>query len=87
MANIGSPEIDFIHPKLSASDAELFGLDNPRPMPETFKEWSDVAVHLGIFNSKTEAKKNGWGDKLVPGFQQKFLKKKRILITILNWFE
>lgn len=76
---------DFIHAALPKSDIELFGLDNPEMIPNS--DWADIAVKCGLFPSKTQARKNGWGDQLKPGFQEKVLKKKRITVTVLNWFE
>lgn len=78
-------EIDFIHENLPKEDDQLFGLTNP----EVFfsgNTWADIAVMAGLFKSKSQAKKNGWGDDLEPGLQQKTLKKKRLLITVLNEF-
>lgn len=77
--------VDFIHTNIPKSDINLFGLEDP--VEFDFSTWADVAVYLKIFPSKGQAKKNGWSGTLEEGFQQRFIKKNGLMITILNYFE
>lgn len=77
-------KIDFIHEEMEDTDIILFGLDNPQKFNSN--SWADIAVAAGVFSSKSQARKNGWGDNLKSGFQQKHLKNKNILISVLNIF-
>jgi len=43
-------------------------------IPHNWK-WSDVAVALGLFPSKGQAAKNGWGGEFVLGFDSRKTKK------------
>lgn len=46
--------------------------------------WPDVLVMAGVFNSKGQAKKNGW-DKPIPfGFTDERIGKRKVRITVLK---
>lgn len=76
--------MDFIHGDLPESDIQLFGLDSPKKLHA--KTWQDLAVECGVFQSKGQAKKNGWQGEIPSGFSQRTAGKKGV-ITVLNWFE
>lgn len=77
-------EFDFISIHLPISDIELSGLDDPITFDVI--TWEEIAVTLRLFPSKSEARRAGWTGKPKPGFSQKKLKKRGILVTVLENF-
>jgi uncharacterized protein YukJ len=49
---------------------------------QEFGSFEEIAVHLGLFKSKTEARKNGWIGVATPGIRM--MKKRRICVHILS---
>jgi hypothetical protein len=85
-----APNFNFISEKMTESDKELFF--GPIEKNDKFivfpENWTmaDIVHAAGIFPSRTQARKNGW-DKPIPlGFQDMFLTKRKIRVTILNDF-
>lgn len=46
---------------------------------------ANILVHVGIFKSLTQARKNGFANDIPVGFSDKHFGKKKIRIAILNW--
>ena len=38
-------------------------------------DWSDIAIGLGVFQSKTQARKNGWSGEIPDGYSERVTKK------------
>ena len=56
----------------------------------THADWSDIAVAVGIFPSKSQARKNGWGEPLEKGLSDRQQKKGKFVkrdIWVLNEFD
>jgi hypothetical protein len=78
-------EINFVHPSISDKDIELFGFDDIENVPIQ-EHWlmAHIMVEAGLFNSVSNARKNGWNKPIPNGFWQKKVGKMKILISILN---
>lgn len=88
-------EYNFIHRRLPETDKELFF--GPLTDQDEFIEfddgytWLDILVEIGMFSSKSEARKNiknlPVDIEIEPGFKDVYLGKKKTRVTVLNWFE
>ena len=78
-------EKDFVHPSITDKDIKLFGFDDAEITPIQ-EHWimAHVMVEAGIFDSVSNARKNGWNKPIPKGFWQKTVGKRKTLISILN---
>lgn len=81
---ISDTEFEFVHEDVSEADIELFSMSKDATRFDDSFKMEDVAVAVGIFPSKGQARKNGFGGELKEGFTDMVKTKKRINITILN---
>jgi len=81
-------EFNFIY-NIEERDKELFfgPLTDKDFFVEIQKGWTmaNIVYDVGIFNSLTQARKNGFGDKIPFGFTDRKVGKLKTRITILNW--
>ena len=82
-------EINFLHPKVSDSDIELFGFDGAKNCFHIEDNW--IMAHVmhvaGIFPSVGIARKNGWNHPIPDGFSEFTVGKAKKKIWILNEFK
>lgn len=82
------PGLNLVHTDVSLVDLNLFL--GPIHPDEEFVRFGDnwtmahVAVHVGLFQSLTQARKNGFNKPIPDGFSQHVLGKKKTQVTILN---
>lgn len=78
-------EKDFVHPSITDKDIRLFGFDDAEIIPIQ-EHWimAHIMVEAGVFDSVSNARKNGWNIPIQKGFWQKKVGKRKILISILN---
>ena len=78
----GSTDVDaFLGPFEEGEEATIVWFDDAT--------WADLAVSLGIFPSKGQARKNGWGQELPHGLTNRQQKKGAFVkrdIWVLNAF-
>jgi hypothetical protein len=94
---LGKPAIDItvVHTTVSEKDKLLFLGPWRLGEPENFiyidgnPTWEDIAVMVGVFPSKSQARKNGWVGIVGSGFHQRAIGQndKRKCITVLNFLE
>ena len=46
--------------------------------------WADLLAHLGVFGSKSQARKAGWNKLVERGFSDEVIGKLRHRVTVLN---
>ena len=87
-------DFNFIHKRLWNDKAFIDKTLGPFTGKETFVEiddtwtWETIWVHVGLFPSKGQARKNGHGGKIAKGFSDTVTKKKRgIMVTVMNDFD
>lgn len=82
------PGVNFVHESVSDADLDLFmGPIHPQEEFVRFGEaWTmaHIALHLGMFQSLTQARKNGFNKPIPEGFSQHVMGKKKTAVAILN---
>ncbi len=82
-------EFNFLHPKISDRDLELFGFNDASNCFHIEDNW--ILAHVmhvaGIFSSVSIARKNGWNKPIPQGFSQFTVGKLKRRIFILNKLE
>lgn len=78
----------FVGTEPSQEDLELFGIDKGTItiiVPSEWR-WPQLAKMLGMFDSSTQASKNGWNKDIPKGFSQEEVRINKIrgIVTILN---
>lgn len=85
------PTFNFIHPDLPESDRELFfgplGDDEEFILIEDGWLMAHIMHRVGIFPSVGQARKQGWDKPISEGFTMMTPTKRKIPVTILNYFE
>jgi hypothetical protein len=87
-----SPEFNFISPRISTKDIDLFlGPLEPKDGPFIWIEANWTMAHVlhtaGLFPSVKQAKNNGW-DKPIPiGYSEYTVTKRKVKIFILTQFD
>jgi hypothetical protein len=89
--NTNKTEWNFVHKAVcdSQADFHLGPLDpeNPNDDIEHFDDETNlehIAVKLGVFDSLTQARKNGWSGPIPPGFSSRKFQKKQRAVFFIN---
>ena len=79
-------EVNFLHPKVSDRDIELFGFDGAKNCFHIEDNWlmAHVMHVAGIFSSVGIARKNGWNKPIPDGFSEFTIGKNKKKVWILN---
>ena len=82
-------EVNFIHPKMSDRDLEIFGFMDAPNCFHIENNWTLAHVmHVaGVFPSVSIARKNGWNRSIPHGMSQFTVGKSRLSVCILNEFD
>ena len=82
-------EVNFLHPKVSDKDIELFGFTEAKNCFHIEDNW--IMAHVmhvaGIFPSVGIARKNGWNTPIPAGFSDFTVGKAKKKVWILNDFK
>jgi len=86
--NLPTPGLNFVHEDVSLTDLNLF-MAPIHPEEEFVRfdnSWTmaQVVVHVGLFQSLTQARKNGFNKPIPSGFSQHVMGKKKTTVFILN---
>ncbi len=81
-----SNEFNFIHPRVSDKDLELFGFMNEPNCFHIEDNWMMAHVmHVaGVFPSVSIARKNGWNKPIPDGFSEFTVGRRKKKVWILN---
>ena len=77
-------EANFLSPKVSDKDRDLFGFDDENIMIEDHWLLAHVMHMAGVFPSVGIARKNGWNKPIPEGFSEFTVGKTKKKIWILN---
>ena len=93
----GANQFTFVHESHRDSpdviESFLGPLDEGEPLAFVWfdqADWSDVAVSIGLFPSKSQARKNGWSGELPGGLSHRQQKKGKFVkrdVWVLNEFD
>ena len=77
-------EANFLSPKVSDKDRDLFGFDDENIMIEDHWLLAHVMHRAGVFSSVGIARKNGWNKPIPEGFSEFTVGKAKKKVWILN---
>lgn len=79
-------EFHFIHERITKADQDLYFGEGAECT--TFTDaWTmaNIVVHIGLFPSLTQARKNGYDKPIEQGWSDLTMGKKKLRVCILNW--